>query len=234
MAQEFILPVTSEEYRQAGSKFITMPLGITELELDIECGMLDWETTGKSLKLPVTVIEEGPNYSRTEKLVFGIDKGGIWKGKEIYHNVTGKEPPSITSPTDGRSHPVFKVEDFLGKPATGFWQLQHGTKGGDPSGEPVVYPKLMSILPPRGASYQPQSRVPATPATSTVSPADAEQVVLQAVIGSTEDEITTRVVRVPQIEALRLSIAGLFRVIDQLVEKGLITKDQSGKYQRVS
>ena len=195
MPKDFILPVTSEEYKQAGSKFVTIPPGQNEVLLDIEVGMLDWETPGKSLRIPITVTEEGPDYGKADKLVFGVvqygDKTGVWKGKEAYRNIAGKEP-DMKMASDGKLHPVFDAEAILGKPATGHWQVTQGRKGGSPDGDIVYFPKLIGILPSRNPEVQVYS-VPAP--ASVVTPvgleptgiAGPDNVLLGAVIGATED-----------------------------------------------
>lgn len=148
MSPEIMLPdVTEDEYEKAGSKFIVMLPGETEAFLDIEIGMLDWDTPGTSMKVPVTVVEEGPNQGKTDKLSFGVRSEGIWKGKEIYRAITGTDPP-MKQGSDSKNHPVIDPMVLVGKPAVGFWQKQKGKKGGDPTAEDVTYPKLVSILAP--------------------------------------------------------------------------------------
>lgn len=146
MSPEIILPdVTEDEYKRAGSKFVQMPAGETETSLDIEIGMLDWDTPGTSMKVPVTVTEEGPNQDKQDKISFGVKPDGIWKGKEIYYAITGVDMPMKLG-GDGKNHPVIDPMVLVGKPAVGFWQMQKGKKGG--VGEEVTYPKLISILAP--------------------------------------------------------------------------------------
>ena len=149
---EYILSdIGEKEYREAGSKFITFPPGAKAGDVEfreVEVGMLDWDTPGQSLKLPITVTEEGADFEKQEKLSFGVSSTAIWKGKEIYQNVAGKDMPF----KNGKAVP--NSDDLLGKPATGVWQLQKGHKGGDPDAEEVSYPKLVQLLPagskPRG------------------------------------------------------------------------------------
>jgi len=45
-------------------------------------------------------------------------------------------------------HPRLVPSVVAGKPAVGLWRLQEGHKGGDPTAEMVLYPKLVAILPP--------------------------------------------------------------------------------------
>ena len=147
MCPEIILTeVDEQDYQQAGSKFVQMPPGAVELYLDIECGLMDWDTPGKSLMIPVTVTEAGVNEGKTDKLSFGVTKNdqgrsGLWKGKQAYTSITGHDMPM----KDG--HPAPDTEEILAKPAVGKWVMQRGHKGGDPSAEEVNYPKLMEILP---------------------------------------------------------------------------------------
>lgn len=145
-----ILPgITEEEYDKAGSKFITFPPGAKVGDityLDIEIGMLDWDSPGVSMKVPVTVAEEGVDKGKEEKISFGVDVKGIWKGKEIFRAITGGDIP-MKEGSDGARHPVIDPMALVGKPAIGMWQMMSGHKGGDPAAEEVTYPKLVSILP---------------------------------------------------------------------------------------
>ena len=145
--QEFILPVTEEEYESAGSKFITFPPGskVGDVQYrDIECGMLDWDTPGKSMKIEITVTEEGVDNGKAEKISFGVDAKGIWKGKQIYKAITGEDMP-MKKGADGKSHPAPKAMATAGKAAVGVWFMNEGKKGG--VGETVYYPKLQDVLP---------------------------------------------------------------------------------------
>jgi hypothetical protein len=154
--QEFILPVTEEEYEAGGSKFITFPPGAKVGDVqyrEVECGMPDWDTPGKSLKFPISVTEEGVDKGKEEKISTGVDSKSVWKLKEIQQAVLG-EPLEMKAGADGKKHPVFKPAEYAGKPAVGVWTMQKGYKGGDPSAEEVLYPKLTGILP---AGSKPQT-----------------------------------------------------------------------------
>lgn len=148
MSPEFQLPVTEEEYQQAGSKFVTFAANAKvgdSLFLDIEVGMVDWDTPGQSMKVPITVTEECVDKGKEEKISFGVLKSGIWKGKEIYKAITGVDMP-MKAGADGVTHPVIDPMALVGKPAVGFWQMVEGYKGGDPNAGTTQYPKLTSIL----------------------------------------------------------------------------------------
>ncbi len=141
--------VTEEEYDTAGSKFITFPPGarVGDMEYrDIEIGMIDWDTPGRSMKVPVTITEEGVDKGKEDKVSFGVDIKGIWKGKEIYQAITGGDMP-MSEGSDGKKHPVVEPMALVGKPAVGAWQIQEGFPGGDRTKPAVQYPKLISILP---------------------------------------------------------------------------------------
>ncbi len=148
MSPEFVLPVTEEEYQSSGSKFITFPPGAKKGDIlyrEIESGMLGWDTPGKSMKIDVTVTEDGDDQGKTEKISFGVDAKGIWKGKQIYQAITGHPMPMKKSSTDGKNHPAPQDVDTAGKAAVGIWMMSEGKKGG--VGEAVLYPKLQDILP---------------------------------------------------------------------------------------
>ena len=134
--------VNKSDYDSAGSKFITMTPAEKAAGIayrDIEIGELAWDTPGKSMKLPVVVKEEGTDKGKETKISFGVDKDGIWKGKDIYRAITGKDMPF-----EG-GHPAPDSDVLLGKKAVGMWKLTKGKKGG--VGEEVEYTKLDSILP---------------------------------------------------------------------------------------
>jgi len=148
MSPEFMLDVTEEEYQNEGSKFITFAPGakVGDVEYrDIEIGMVDWDTPGSSMKVPVTITEEGVDKGKMDKISFGVKKGGIWKGKEIVIAVTGQDIP-MKEGSDGQKHPAIDPMALVGKLATGVWQWMQGFSGGDETKPPVFYPKLISIL----------------------------------------------------------------------------------------
>jgi len=145
--QEFILPVTEEEYETAGSKFVTFPAGAKigdDLYLDAELGMPDWDTPGKSLKFPVTVVEEGPDKGKEDKISTGVDTKSIWKLKEIARNVLGTDL-AMKPGADGKNHPALNPADYAGKPAVAHYQMIKGVN--QQSGAETIYPKLMALLP---------------------------------------------------------------------------------------
>ncbi len=151
-----MLDIDKEDYEKAGSKFITLPFDLSnyasakghvgEIYLrNIECGMLDWDTPGKSMKIPV-VITEGVDNGKDDKLSFGVDSKGIWKGKQIYKAITGEDMP-FKKGKDGKEHPVINPEKINGKEAVAVYAIQEGLKGGKEGGDKIVYPKLNDIQP---------------------------------------------------------------------------------------
>jgi len=151
---EFVLDVTQEDYEKSGSKFVTFPISSKavkdrvgeELALDVSIGMLDWEKPGESMKVPMTVTQDGPDKAKEEKISFGVKPNGIWKGKEIYRAITGQDMP-FKKGSDGKMHPVIDPMKLAGKPAVGIWVMTAGKKGGRDDGEPTYYPKLDRIIP---------------------------------------------------------------------------------------
>lgn len=153
---ELEFPVTEDEYRTAGSKFVTFPpeakVGDVQFRA-VEVGMVDWDTPGKSMKCPIKVTEEGPDQGKEDKISFGVDSKGVWKAKEIYLAVTGADIP-MKDGADGNKHPFIDPMALVGKAAVGCWVFQKGYKGGDPAQGEVTYPKLTSLHP---AGYQPEA-----------------------------------------------------------------------------
>ena len=158
--QEFILPVTEEEYEAGGSRFIAftdeqgniVPSGswkgvVGQINYrSVELGMPDWDTPGRSLKFPVTITEEGIDKGKEDKVATGVDSKSVWKLKEIHSAILGGDL-EMKAGADGKKHPVFKPMDYVGKPAVGVWEMQKGFKGGDPSAGETYYPKLVQLLP---------------------------------------------------------------------------------------
>jgi len=158
--QEFVLPVTEEEYEAGGSKFIAftdeqgnvVPSGSWSKMVGsvnsraVEVGMPDWDTPGRSLKFPVVITEEGADKGKEDKMSTGVDSKSVWKLKEIHAAVIGGDL-EMKKGADGKKHPVFKPTEYVGKPAVGIWEMQKGHKGGDPSAGETYYPKLVQLLP---------------------------------------------------------------------------------------
>jgi len=127
MPKFIIEGVDKNDYDSAGSKFINMTpdekaKGIAYR--DIEVGEFGWDTPGKSMQFPVTVTEEGADKGKKEKLSFGISKEGIWKGKDAYRAITGKDMPFE------KGHPAVDSDALLGKKAVGVFKVVEGKKGG--------------------------------------------------------------------------------------------------------
>ena len=155
MSPELEFPATEEEYQRAGSKFITFPPGAKVGDVQfriVEVQMVDWDTPGKSMKCPVKVAEQGPDFGKEDKISFGVDAKGVWKAKEIYLAVTGTDIP-MKMGADGKKHPFIDPMVLVGKAAVGCWTMQKGYKGGDPGLGETMYPKLTSLHP---ASYKPE------------------------------------------------------------------------------
>jgi len=85
---EFPAGISEEDYDNMTSKFIDIPDsgdGIPRegdsIVLTIETGAADWYTAGKSLKVPVTVTDEGINFNKQTEIYPGVSKDafGIMK-----------------------------------------------------------------------------------------------------------------------------------------------------------
>lgn len=158
--QEFILPVTEEEYESGGSKFIAfadeegriIPSAgwnkhVGEVNYrDVEMGMPDWDTPGQSIKFPVTITEEGMDKGKVDKIATGVSSSSVWKLKELHQAIIGGEL-EMKKGGDGKNHPALKPMDYVGKPATGVWEMQEGLKGGVEGAGKTYYPKLTQLLP---------------------------------------------------------------------------------------
>jgi len=145
------LPVSEKEYKEAGSKFITIPAGANSKEqvgdtiaLDIECGMPNWDTPGVSIKFPVKVTEkDSVDYGKADKISCGVSSTAIWKLKDT---VRGLGLESAVTFKNGK--PELDADAFVGTKARGIWvRVKSNT---DP---PFMFAKLQSIV-PAGASTE--------------------------------------------------------------------------------
>ncbi len=85
---EFPVGISEEEYDSMTGKFVDIPTEDDNIPregdsiiLTIETGAADWHTAGKSLKVPVTVTDEGVNYNKQTEIYPGVSKDafGIMK-----------------------------------------------------------------------------------------------------------------------------------------------------------
>jgi len=78
---EFPVGISEEDYDNITGKYVDIPDagdGIPRegdsIILTIETGAADWYTAGKSLKVPVTVTDEGVNYNKQTEIYPGVSK----------------------------------------------------------------------------------------------------------------------------------------------------------------
>ena len=145
---QIILPITEKEYNEAGSKFINIPAGSSgkpavgdTIALEVECGLPDWDTPGRSIKFPITVIQKGSiDAGKTDKISCGVGADGVWKLKETARGF-GKE----SAVTFENGKPNLDSDAFVGAKAKGIWERQMS----DPAatGKPAVfYSKLTAVV----------------------------------------------------------------------------------------
>ena len=90
MEQErtFATDITEDQYDTITDKYITIPPGASGVEqegdairLDVQAGMADWKTPGKSLTIVLTVVTPGVNEGKTIEWYPGVtfDAMGITK-----------------------------------------------------------------------------------------------------------------------------------------------------------
>jgi len=139
------LPISEKEYKEAGSKFITIPPGTGGKEvigdtiaLDLECGMPDWDTPGRSIKFPVKVTEkDSVDYGKADKISCGVGTDAIWKLKEVARGFGLEKAVSFSA-----GKPELDADAFVGAKARGIWvRVESNT-------EPAfLFAKLQSIVP---------------------------------------------------------------------------------------
>jgi len=149
---DFTLPVTEEEYEEAGSAFIEFP-GAKRGDIfyvDAETEAFDWKQAGVSIIIPVTIME-GSNKGKPAELYAGVraknpdgSPGGLWKFKQVYKNVTGEEMPMIDTP-QGKSPRPDRLA-FAGKKVVARIDIVEGRRDGG-TGDSFDMAKLVDILP---------------------------------------------------------------------------------------
>lgn len=137
-AQEgkFTLPVTEEEYQEAGSKFAAPGAHLSEM------GMPYWKVQGQSFGFPFTIIEDGPDQGKEGEYFVGVGKNAIWKLKEILGAV-GVEPEMVKG-GDGKRRPSFDPDAVSGKRFQSIWTTQRDTRPPEEGGKGTTYTKPTS------------------------------------------------------------------------------------------
>ena len=139
MSPDIILPdMTMEEYEKSGSKFAAEGNHLSE------CGMPEWETPGTSLRFPFTIIEEGEDNGKQNKLVCGVRKGASWKLKEM------EKALGITLVAEVEGKPTIKTDALLacaGKQFLSVWTLEKDSRSPEEGGKGGTYTKPTSALP---------------------------------------------------------------------------------------
>lgn len=134
MSPEFILDVTEEEYLSAGSKFAEVGEHLSEM------GTPEWESPGQSIRFPFTIIEEGADKGKENKLVAGVSKKAIWKLKEILDAIG---VPCVMK--DGK--PTFNSVAVQGKKFKSVWEEQKDTRTPEEGGTGATYSKPVGAIP---------------------------------------------------------------------------------------
>jgi hypothetical protein len=140
---EFVIPVSKDDYEKAGSKFITMGQNETEAYRNVEFGMPDWKTAGKSIVFPATVVG-GVDDGKEQSIFAGVDTNGVWKLKEILKAI------GVDVTFNKAGQPMFDAQAVFGKKATARFIWETGHKDGDKNQPVVRYPKMVDIMPVRG------------------------------------------------------------------------------------
>lgn len=127
------LPVTGQEYEDAGSKFAEVGEHPSEVTA---CG---WDTPGKSVKFEFR-ITDGPDAGKTGKLSAGIDAKSVWKFKEVAIAL-GME---VTISDDGVE---FDPDECLGVQFLSVWEEQVDTRTPEQGGTGRKYTKPVGAKP---------------------------------------------------------------------------------------
>jgi hypothetical protein len=131
----FTLDATQEEFEKAGSKFATPGLHLSE------AGMPEWETPGKSIRFPFTIIEDGIDNSKESKIVCGVSKEALFKLKEFLAAVG--VPTKTTA--DGRI--AFDHMAVVGKQFMSLWTKQKDSRPVEEGGKGTEFTKPTAAYP---------------------------------------------------------------------------------------
>lgn len=130
----FRLDMTEEEYDKAGSKFAEAGAHLSEM------GMPYWKTMGKSIGFPFIIVEEGPDKGKENEIFAGVEKGGVWKLKEILGAIG--IPVNMVN-----GKPQFSAMDCAGKQFLSVWTTQVDTRLPEEGGKGGTYTKPTGALP---------------------------------------------------------------------------------------
>jgi hypothetical protein len=136
---EIVLNVSKKTWETAGSKFIDLPAGAKIGDLvvkQVELGSVDWDTPEQSIKFPVTVIEEGADEGKTDKLSCGVGENAIWKLKAVCNKIG--IPIKFVN-----NKPTINTDGFEGKQLYGTWVVQEGVN--QSTGATFLMPKLSDL-----------------------------------------------------------------------------------------
>ena len=152
---DLVLPVTEKEWNEAleksKSKYVTFPenavVGDVQVR-EVEVGLVDWDTPGQSIKIPVTVIEEGQDKGKSEKLSLGVLAKAAWKTDPALKAL------GLSRKTINGKVTITGIDDLVGQKRFGVFNLTEGRKGGDLNAEKVIYVKLTAITMERPATQE--------------------------------------------------------------------------------
>lgn len=130
----FELPnMSEEEYEAAGSKFAQEGVHLSEM------GMPSWDTPGKSIGFPFTIIEEGEDAGKEGKISAGVSKDAVWKLKEILKAI-GVEHKVV----DGKV--TFDGMECVGKRFGSVWVKQVDKRTPEEGGKGGTYVKATAAV----------------------------------------------------------------------------------------
>lgn len=130
----FEIPVTEEEWEKGGSKFAQAGNHLSEM------GLPDWDTPGKSIAFPFTIIEDGLDKDKESKLSAGVGKEAVWKLKEILAAI-GVEHTIVGGKVS------FSKTECAGKQFLSVWTTQVDTRTPEEGGKGGTYTKPTGALP---------------------------------------------------------------------------------------
>ena len=136
MSPELIIPgITEEEYEKAGSKFAAEGMHLSE------CGMPEWETPGQSIRFPFTIVEEGDDKGKENKIVAGVKIGAIWKLKEMLSAL------GVAISINKERQVSFDQEACVGKQFISVWATEIDSRTPAQGGKGGTYTKPTAALP---------------------------------------------------------------------------------------
>lgn len=134
---EFVLPVSAEEYEKSSSKFAAVGKHLSE------AGAIYWKTPGQTIAIPFTIIEDGPDHGKPGEFFCSVQPKGVWKLKQILEALGVQVG---TKNVNGVKRPVFDANEIPGNQFYSVWTEQVDTRSPEEGGKGSKYSKATDAV----------------------------------------------------------------------------------------